>query len=61
MDKSRADPDKRTARFGANSDQWRVVAGLHAGERVIVQGQVKAKIDAPVKPVVVKLDSPTHG
>jgi len=43
------------------SDQWRVVAGLHAGERVIVQGQVKAKIDAPVKPVVVKLDSPTHG
>jgi membrane fusion protein (multidrug efflux system) len=43
------------------SDQWRVVAGLHPGERVIVQGQVKAKVDAPVKPMVVKLDAPTHG
>ena len=43
------------------SDQWRVVAGLNAGERVIVQGQVKAKIDSPVKPVVVKLDAPAHG
>ena len=43
------------------SDQWRVVAGLNAGERVIVQGQVKAKIDAPVKPVVVKLDAAARG
>jgi membrane fusion protein (multidrug efflux system) len=43
------------------SDQWRVVAGLHAGERVIVQGQVKAKVDAPVKPTVVRLDAPARG
>ncbi len=43
------------------SDQWRVVAGLQAGERVIVQGQVKAKVAAPVKPIIVKLDTPAHG
>jgi membrane fusion protein (multidrug efflux system) len=45
----------------AASNQWRVIAGLHPGERVIVQGQVKAKIDAPVKPTIVKLDAPAHG
>ena len=45
----------------AASDQWRVVAGLHAGERVIVQVQIKAKIDAPVKPTIVKLDAAAHG
>jgi membrane fusion protein (multidrug efflux system) len=43
------------------SDHWRVIAGLHAGERVIVQGQVKAKVDAPVKPTIVKLDTPARG
>ena len=51
----------RSLTVEAASDQWRVVAGLHAGERVIVQGQVKAKVAAPVKPVIVKLDAPAHG
>ncbi len=51
----------RSLTVEAASDQWRVVAGLHAGERVIVQGQVKAKVAAPVKPVIVTLDAPAHG
>ena len=51
----------RSLTVEASSDQWRVIAGLHAGERVIVQGQVKAKVDAPVKPTIVKLDTPAHG
>jgi len=43
------------------ADQWRVVAGLQAGERVIVQGQIKAKVDAAVKPTLVELKAPVRG
>lgn len=35
-------------------EQWRVLSGLHAGERVIVQGQIKAKPGKQVRPVVVE-------
>jgi len=51
----------RSISVEAATDQWRVIAGLHAGERVIVQGQVKAKVDAPVKPTIAKLDAAAHG
>jgi membrane fusion protein, multidrug efflux system len=43
------------------ADQWRVIAGLQAGERVIVQGQIKAKVDAAVKPTLVELKAPARG
>jgi membrane fusion protein (multidrug efflux system) len=42
------------------ANQWRVIAGLHPGERVIVQGQIKAKVDGLVKPVIVELNA-AHG
>ena len=35
-------------------NQWRVLAGLKAGERLIVQGQLKAKPGKAVRPVVVE-------
>ena len=35
-------------------DRWRVLTGLHAGDRVIVQGQLKAKPGKQVRPVVVE-------
>jgi membrane fusion protein, multidrug efflux system len=41
------------------ADKWRVIAGLQPGERVIVQGQIKAKVDGVVKPTVVDLNA--HG
>lgn len=41
-------------------DQWRVLAGLRGGERLVVQGQLKAKPGKVVKPVVVDLGAATH-
>jgi membrane fusion protein, multidrug efflux system len=38
----------------AAGDRWRVLSGLHAGERVVVQGQLKAKPGKVVRPVVVE-------
>jgi membrane fusion protein (multidrug efflux system) len=37
----------------APGNQWRVLAGLRAGERVIVQGQQKVRPGDLVSPVVV--------
>ena len=42
------------------SDQWRVVAGLQAGERVIVQGQ-QGQSGRAGQARDVKLDTPAHG
>jgi membrane fusion protein (multidrug efflux system) len=36
-------------------NQWRVLTGLKAGERVIIQGQLKAKPGKVVRPVIVEL------
>lgn len=38
----------------AAGDRWRVLSGLAAGERVVVQGQLKAKPGKVVRPVVVE-------
>jgi membrane fusion protein (multidrug efflux system) len=40
---------------GAGANQWRVLAGLASGERVIVQGLQSATVGNPVKPQVVDL------
>jgi membrane fusion protein (multidrug efflux system) len=39
-------------------NQWRVLTGLKAGERVIVQGQLKARPGKVVRPVIVELGAP---
>ena len=53
--------EQRALSVEAAGDQWRVIAGLHAGERVIVQGLQKAKIDSVVKPTIVELGAAAHG
>ena len=40
------------------ANQWRVLTGLKAGERVVVQGQLKAKPGKVVRPVIVELGAP---
>jgi membrane fusion protein (multidrug efflux system) len=45
----------------AGGNLWRVSAGLASGDRVIVQGQQKARVGAAVKPVVIDMPAAAQG
>ena len=52
----------RALQLEASADnQWRVLTGLNAGERIIVQGQQKVRPGDAVRPTVVELAALTHG
>jgi membrane fusion protein (multidrug efflux system) len=52
----------RTLQLEASANnQWRVLNGLNAGERVIVQGQQKVKPGDAVRPTVVDVAAPAPG
>ncbi|HVN98830.1 MAG TPA: efflux RND transporter periplasmic adaptor subunit [Steroidobacteraceae bacterium] len=44
-----------------NDNQWRVLSGLNAGERVVVQGQQKLRPGDAVRPVLVDTAAPARG
>ncbi|MBS0387692.1 MAG: efflux RND transporter periplasmic adaptor subunit [Proteobacteria bacterium] len=45
----------------SNDNRWRVVSGLNAGERIIVQGQQKVRPGDVVRPALVEPAAPSHG
>ena len=52
----------RALQLEASTDnKWRVLTGLNAGERIIVQGQQKVRPGDAVKPTVIDSAALTHG